>query len=209
MVWLCRQIGLPVDTQSSQRSLLTRFLAQVLPEGQPDAAVTVMVDEVDPDDRDHLDDLGELVHAAPPANRLAVLLLGAEDLPARLAAAGAPEDFWKDREPVLLRPLSQNEMVDYINFRMTAIGGGPKLSLDDATIFSGERASDLVALDDALTALAKLDQRKCRVVELRFFGGLSVEETSEALGISVATVGRELRMAQAWLHREMSTGLPK
>lgn len=83
-------------------------------------------------------------------------------------------------------------------------GGGKKLSFDDVTIFSRQRASDLVALDDALTALAALDARKCRVIELRFFGGLSVEETAEALGISVATVGREARMAQAWLHRELS-----
>jgi RNA polymerase sigma-70 factor (ECF subfamily) len=81
--------------------------------------------------------------------------------------------------------------------------GGQKLSLDDATIFSKERASDLVALDDALAALASFDQRKCRVIELRFFGGLSVEEMAEALSVSVATVGRELRLAQAWLHREM------
>lgn len=83
-------------------------------------------------------------------------------------------------------------------------GGGQKLSLDDATIFSRERASDLVALDDALNNLAAFDARKCRVIELRFFGGLSVEETAEALGISVATVGREVRLAQAWLHREMT-----
>jgi len=83
-------------------------------------------------------------------------------------------------------------------------GGAQKLSLEDATIFSRERAADLVALDDALTALAAFDARKCRVIELRFFGGLSVEETAEALGISVATVGRELRLAQAWLHRQMS-----
>jgi len=83
-------------------------------------------------------------------------------------------------------------------------GGGKKLSLDDVTIFSQQRASDLVALDDALVALAALDARKCRVIEMRFFGGLSVEETAEALGISIATVGREARMAQAWLHRELN-----
>ena len=82
-------------------------------------------------------------------------------------------------------------------------GGDQKLALDEATIFSKERAADLVALDDALTALAALDQRKCRIIELRFFAGLSIEETAEVLGISVATVGREMRLAQAWLHREM------
>jgi RNA polymerase sigma-70 factor (ECF subfamily) len=83
-------------------------------------------------------------------------------------------------------------------------GGFQKLSLEDATIFSQERNADLVALDDALTALAAFDARKCRVIELRFFGGLSVEETAEVLGVSAATVGRELRLAQAWLQRELS-----
>src|SRR5262245_37347720 len=82
--------------------------------------------------------------------------------------------------------------------------GGHKLSLDEAPTFSQDQAADLVALDDALTALAKFDERKARVVELRYFGGFSIEEVADALDISVATVGRELRMAQAWLHREMA-----
>ena len=83
-------------------------------------------------------------------------------------------------------------------------GGGEKLSLDDATIFSEERASDLVALDDALNSLAAFDARKCRIIELRFFGGLTLEETAEMLGLSITTVGKEQRMAEAWLHREVS-----
>ena len=62
----------------------------------------------------------------------------------------------------------------------------------------------MIALDDALNALAEVDERKCKVIELRFFGGLSVEETAQALGVSVATIGREQRLAEAWLHREMS-----
>lgn len=123
----------------------------------------------------------------------------------RLIAQNIPA--WQSRAHFygIAAQLMRQILVDHARSHQAAKrgGGGPKLSLDDATIFSRERASDLVALDDALTSLAKLDQRKCRVVELRFFGGLSVEETSEALGISVATVGRELRMAQAWLHREM------
>jgi len=82
--------------------------------------------------------------------------------------------------------------------------GAQKLSLDEAPVFSQERAADLVTLDDALTALARFDERKARVVELRYFGGFSVEEVANALDISVATVGREIRMAQAWLHREMA-----
>ena len=63
------------------------------------------------------------------------------------------------------------------------------------------------ALDDALNALAEIDPRKAKVIELRFFGGFSVEETAHALDISAATVGREQRMAEAWLHREVGRGM--
>lgn len=83
-------------------------------------------------------------------------------------------------------------------------GGDRKLSLEDVTLFSAERSAELVALDDALNELTKVDPRKSQAVELRFFGGLTAEEIGEALGISVATVGRELRMAEAWLYREMN-----
>jgi RNA polymerase sigma factor (TIGR02999 family) len=82
--------------------------------------------------------------------------------------------------------------------------GVPKAALDEALNFAPERSNDVVALDDALTALAQVDERKAKVIELRYFGGFSVDETGRALGISVATVGREQRMAEAWLHREMS-----
>ena len=85
-------------------------------------------------------------------------------------------------------------------------GGGKKLALDEVLNYAQEQATELVALDDALTALAQFDERKARAIELRYFGGLSVEEVADALGVSVATVGRELRLAQAWLHREMSKG---
>jgi len=85
-------------------------------------------------------------------------------------------------------------------------GGAAKVQLDEAVGFAPARSSDVIALDDALKRLEEIDPRKCKVVELRFFGGLSVEETAQALGISVATVGREQRTAEAWLHREMTTG---
>jgi RNA polymerase sigma factor (TIGR02999 family) len=81
--------------------------------------------------------------------------------------------------------------------------GGQKVSLDDVTLFSAERTADLVALDDALTTLAGFDERKSKVIELRFFAGLSLDDTADALGVSVATISRELRLAQAWLHREL------
>lgn len=83
-------------------------------------------------------------------------------------------------------------------------GGAAKVQLDEAVGFAPAKSNDVIALDDALKALEEIDPRKSKVIELRFFGGLSVEETAQALGISVATVGREQRMAEAWLHREMT-----
>jgi RNA polymerase sigma factor (TIGR02999 family) len=83
-------------------------------------------------------------------------------------------------------------------------GGARTFSLDEALTFSAEKAAELVALDDALVALAQFDERKVRVIELRYFGGLSLEETAEALDVSVATVGNEMRVARAWLRREMN-----
>ena len=85
-------------------------------------------------------------------------------------------------------------------------GGALTLALDDALATPQRREIDLVALDDALDSLAKLDERQSRMVELRFFGGLSIEETSEVLGISAPTVKREWASARAWLYREISRG---
>ena len=87
--------------------------------------------------------------------------------------------------------------------RQRRAGNTPHLSLDEGIVFLPERASELVALDEALTALAKLDERKSRVVELRFFGGLSSRETAEVLKVSEATVEREWKRAKAWLSLEL------
>ncbi len=84
-------------------------------------------------------------------------------------------------------------------------GGEQKCSLDDALTFSEEKASGLVALDDALGALAQLDERKVRIIELRYFGGLSLEEMAETLGLSITTIGLEMRLARAWLRRAMES----
>jgi RNA polymerase sigma-70 factor (ECF subfamily) len=78
--------------------------------------------------------------------------------------------------------------------------GGLKLALDDVVELADEQATDMVALDEALTALEAFDPQKSRIVELRFFGGLSIEETAEVMGISTATVIRQWRMAKAWLY---------
>lgn len=82
-------------------------------------------------------------------------------------------------------------------------GGGMTISLDETVASAPEREINLVALDDALDTLAKLDERQSRMVELRFFGGLSIEETSEVLGVSAPTVKREWASARAWLYREI------
>jgi DNA-directed RNA polymerase specialized sigma24 family protein len=75
--------------------------------------------------------------------------------------------------------------------------------LDEGLIVSPERASDMIALDDVLTALAALDQRKGRIVELRYFGGFTIEETAELLGVSAGTVMKDWTLAKAWLQREI------
>ena len=81
--------------------------------------------------------------------------------------------------------------------------GATKITFDEALIVPTQPGQDLVALDDALEALAKVDERKSRVIELRFFGGLTVEETASALNISQDTVLRDWRLAKAWLLREL------
>ena len=82
--------------------------------------------------------------------------------------------------------------------------GGENLTLDDAHAVLKGRPIDLIALDDALNDLARLDPQQSRIVELRFFGGLSIEETAEVMGMSPATVKRHWSTARLWLHREMS-----
>jgi RNA polymerase sigma factor (TIGR02999 family) len=102
--------------------------------------------------------------------------------------------------------LMRRILVDYARAQNNAKRGGglPQVALDDAPELAAERAPDLVALDDALNALSRIDERKSRVIELRFFGGLSVEETAEVLKVSPDTVMRDLRLAKAWLLRELS-----
>jgi RNA polymerase sigma factor (TIGR02999 family) len=100
--------------------------------------------------------------------------------------------------------LMRRILVDRARRRNLKRGRGvPHVQLDEAAIVD-ERPSSLIALDDALTALAKLDARKGRVVELRFFGGLSVEETAEVLQVSAITVRRDWSTAKIWLYRELS-----
>lgn len=97
-------------------------------------------------------------------------------------------------------------LVDHARARQTGKRGGPMkaLALDEAATVSLERNAELIALDDALSSLAVADPRKARVVELRYFGGLTVEETAVVLGVSGETVHRDWRFAKLWLLRELS-----
>ncbi len=97
-------------------------------------------------------------------------------------------------------------LVDHARKKKAEIHGGnlQKLALDEAISFSKSREVDLVDLDDALKDLEKLDERQSKIVELRFFAGLSIEETAHALGVSSMTVSRDWNFAKAWLYRRLS-----
>jgi len=101
--------------------------------------------------------------------------------------------------------LMRRILVDMARSRPRAEHGGEahQTSLDEALLVSPKRDTDLVALDDALNALGEIDPRKSQIVELRYFGGLSVEETAEVLGVASITVIREWNKAKAWLYREL------
>lgn len=106
--------------------------------------------------------------------------------------------------------LMRQILIQYAHRRRAAKRyGGYKLTLDDATGLAKSRGVDLLELDDALHELTKLDPQQSRIVELRFFGGLTIEETSEALGISSATVKRSWASARVWLRHEMSRNAHK
>jgi RNA polymerase sigma factor (TIGR02999 family) len=99
-------------------------------------------------------------------------------------------------------------LVDHARGRQYAKRGGAALqvSLNEGASVAAERTAEVVALDDALTSFAAIDQRKCQIVELRFFGGLSIEETAAVLAVSPGTVMRDWTLAKAWLRREMEAG---
>jgi RNA polymerase sigma-70 factor (ECF subfamily) len=114
---------------------------------------------------------------------------------------------WQDRAHffAVAARLMRRMLVDHARARGRGKRGGGEsaMTLDEPLVASPERAPDLLALDDALSSLTQLDPRKSQIVELHFFGGMTYEETAEALGVSPATVHRELRLAKAWLHHEL------
>lgn len=124
----------------------------------------------------------------------------------RLVKQDAPE--WQSRSHFfgVAARLMRQILVEYARTHAAAKRGGGEveLSLDEVWMYSDEKAAELVALDDALIAMAAFDERKVQIIELRYFGGMSLEETATILGLSVATIGHETRLARAWLYKEMS-----
>jgi RNA polymerase sigma factor (TIGR02999 family) len=126
----------------------------------------------------------------------------------RLVSHGLPD--WESRSHFygVAAHRMRQILVDHARTHQAAKRGGDaaKVELDEMLCFAPQKSASVVALDDALTALASLDARKARIIELRFFGGLSVDDTARMIGVSVATIGREQRLAEAWLRREMQRG---
>lgn len=168
-------------------------------------------------DREALSELTPLVYAE--LRRLAARSLRQERLDHTLeSTALVHEAFlrlvdqkdvqWQNRSQffALASELIRRILVDYARARKTAKRGGGQLmlALDDALAKPQERSLDLVRLDESLEALSQIDPRQGKIIELRYFGGLTIEETAAVLDVSPATVKREWTMAKAWLKREMT-----
>jgi RNA polymerase sigma-70 factor, ECF subfamily len=127
---------------------------------------------------------------------------------AYLKLAAQPDKQWQNRMHffAVAAQAMRHVLVDYARSRDAIKHGGQAqlVALEEAAVVSAERAAEVVALDEALTALASVDLRKSQVVELRYFGGLSVEETAEVLQVSPETVKRDWRLAKLWLMRELN-----
>lgn len=117
---------------------------------------------------------------------------------------------WEDRNRFLgfAAHLMRRILVEQARRKATAKRGGSshRVTVVEAALVGTDRPPDVLAVDEALSTLSRLDSRKAAVVELRFFGGLTAEETARVLGLSAETVGREWRRAKAWLYRELSNG---
>jgi RNA polymerase sigma factor (TIGR02999 family) len=127
----------------------------------------------------------------------------------RLAGQSPPQ--WQNRAHFfgIAAHLMRQILVEYARAHSAAKRGGSsacKLTLDEALDIQQKTNVDVIALDDALERLSELDPQQARIVEFRFFGGLTIEDTSEVLGVSPATVKRDWTSARAWLHREISRG---
>ncbi len=187
----------------------------------PPGQVTELLQEWRGGDREALDALLPLVYKE--LRRLAHFQLRDEGRDHTLQSAalvheayvrlvGLKTPQWESRTHffAIAAQLMRQILVDYARRRAAAKRGGSvcKVTVDEAAFTPRKKDVDVIALDDALQALAKIDERQSRVVELRFFAGLSLAEISDALEIGPATVQRDWTAARAWLHREMSRRSP-
>ncbi len=190
-----------------------------MPPSPPAHQVTQLLVRWREGDRSALDELMPLVYkelrrlaahymrGERPGHTLQTLALVNE---AYLRLAAHEEIQWQDRAHFfgVAAQAMRRILVDHARRRGNLKHGGsaPRIALDEALIVSAERVAEVVALDDALARLAAVDPRKSQLVELRFFGGLSIEETAEVLGVSPGTVMRDWTFAKAWLRREIAGG---
>lgn len=195
---------------------MRRIRVKTSPEGQ----LSVLLQAWSNGDESALDKLTPIVYAE--LHRLASHYMRAERSghslqttalvnEAYLRLAGCKRMRWENRTHffAVSAQLMRRILVDHARRHNLKRGAGiAHVSLDGTAVVGGDRQADFVALDDALQALARIDPRKARVVELRFFGGLNAEETAEVLKVSRITVMRDWRTARAWLHRELTLGAP-
>ena len=145
------------------------------------------------------------MHREKPGNTLQTSALINE---AYIRLTGVRSVDWRDRDHFFAASsqIMRRILIDHARrYRYKKRGGGvADLELNDELLTQRKRSADLIALDDALEALGKFDKRKAKIVELRFFGGMTVEETASILGVSPITVNREWRVARAWLLGEIN-----
>ncbi|MCI0601551.1 sigma-70 family RNA polymerase sigma factor [bacterium] len=186
-------------------------------EGQPPSRITQLLQGWSRGDRQAMDELMGLVYQE--LKKLAISYLRSErpdhtlqptalihELYLRLIAQNMPE--WEGRAHFfgVAARLMRQILIDHARTRNAERRGGAqqsKILLDDVLIFTQDQAAELLAFDDALKKLASFDQRKAQIIEMRSFAGMSVDETARALNISAPTVKREMRLAKAWLLREL------
>ena len=184
-----------------------------LPETEP---ITLLLRRFAGGDKRALDSLVPLVY--PELRRLAGGYLGNErpghtlqptalvhEAYARLVKQDQPDYQSRAHFMAVASQIMRQILVDHARARNAGKrgGGAAKVPFDQAFDIATDRPSMMVAIDDALSELARQDELKCRLIEMRFFGGMTAEESAEALNITVAEVRRHLRVAQAWLQREL------
>lgn len=182
--------------------------------------ITLLLEKWRGGDRQALDELMPLVY--DELRRLAARYMKSERPSHTLQATALVNEAytrlvdmsvaWQDRAHffAVAARLLRRILVDHAKSHRRAKrgGGGPRVTLDESAMPSAGPAPDILALDDALTSLANMDERKARIIELHFFGGLTYAEMAEALGISEATVHRESRLARAWIRHQIEKPAP-